>query len=530
MKSFFYLCVWISPLVGVPEPFVAEGGEAAAFAAIENFTAAEAAYRSLLSGSLPDWQQALVFYNLGTLQLMQGKGKEALALFQEVSKEKSSSLSLIRSVILNEAIGYLFQANELSTNTEWQTNLIETSLENFKKVLLLDCWLEEREEPRPSACLPLQTVSAWTRKARASLNLAHQETREHLVASFSPFVPLVALQEGIGRLLEKIHLISPYPGFFLSKGESLIPLWEHILSTHPSDAIREAYTRYLSSLKEIQKGNSALALSEAEQSLVPLSELVENIPQQELFFVKYRLLLGSYVWTKIELTNILFGLKNEKASVLFQSGLNFFEKGDLVRARFFITAAYLEAEEMEQKPQDEANEALFLLKKALRWAEQAWRLSHLLIQINPEQEKNILLEAQNHAVTTAKAFPAAVIALQKRSYQEGKKNKLACQETFWKRLFQLFDKGEEAAKKAQAWLTLPAIPLAPVLFQQQESAAQWREAVRLLESPPETSPEEQNQENAPQTEQIEEVLRKIQEMELQDDPQKPAAQGERDTW
>ena len=88
--------------------------QAEALREAEDDAGASSLYESLLSRPLPRWQQARIWYNLGTLRLSQQRTSEAFEFFQKITPNDLSLPEYGRELFLNRGIGYMQYAHQFS--------------------------------------------------------------------------------------------------------------------------------------------------------------------------------------------------------------------------------------------------------------------------------------------------------------------------------------------------------------------------------------------------------------------------------
>lgn len=128
-------------------------------------------YEQLLSHSLPEWQQARLLYNLGTIRLAQHQIPEAIELFQKVHPSQLSLPRFGRDLLLNLGIAYLQHAQALDIPFLQQL-YIEQSLKAFDQAAILDC------QTQPEACHPDPFINQWKKTADQQLQAIYQKKKE----------------------------------------------------------------------------------------------------------------------------------------------------------------------------------------------------------------------------------------------------------------------------------------------------------------------------------------------------------------
>lgn len=470
----------------------AESEKALAAGIVQDFPLAVSLYQSFLLRPLPPWQQEAIFYNLGTLQLQQGKIEEALTLLYQISLVPSSPELLLRT-LWNSTLATLQQTEHSSFSPEWRLYLSETALEKMQR--LQD--LSHLDRPMPH-------LTHLQREANMAWKQSLGDTKRSLLASFSSIAPLYLLQDEMQQLQAKLKETEQLP--------SLWPLLQRQIATlllsWPSQIEKSLVHHLQQALKEQDR---IQAVSVIEQIQTLLTPFLSSIDPKEQWFFDYRLALLAPVLRVDRLRDFFQRLEEWKPQKNLlqplEEGLDLLEKQQFSAALFLFVAAYGNLKEayLPIIPDTPSK----ILEKALSWQKQAWRLSHLFSYLSPEMatEKrfSFVREAEKEALSLADPFPKALI-----QWQTEQKTP-PCDPSFWQLLLSFFDQGVASAKMAVHSMDLfpPSFP--DLLLQQQKSAEAWQKALdRLQQMPPHKTsfPERTSLEQK-------EALEKLREMELE---------------
>lgn len=173
MQKKLFILIFLLPLFSLrsEENFTSLSLQAEALAEARDYSAASKIYEQLLSLSLPAWQQARLFYNLGTIRLAQQQPIEALEFFQKINPSDLSLPYFGGNLFLNEGISYLQFAQKASPDL--QVIFIEQSLKAFDQAHRLECLVQKEETA--SSCQFSLLLDQWIKNAHQQLHSVYQQ-------------------------------------------------------------------------------------------------------------------------------------------------------------------------------------------------------------------------------------------------------------------------------------------------------------------------------------------------------------------
>ncbi|WP_154017934.1 hypothetical protein [Candidatus Protochlamydia phocaeensis] len=577
------ICLLFFAAAAATEDMAQKGQQAQAFAQANDLNQASLMYEDILKQPMPDWQQAIVLYNLGTIKILQQQWENALQYFHRMPLNAVSFPLLIRYLYQNEGAAYLGRAWSLAARSpdqdlDQQLDFAIQSLRKFKEAAEMDCRMQRLEEERETLnCQPSWDLAHMLAHVRSQIDEIKQQQRKQLLQNADLSASALLLSNGLEQLLahlrpfernkEDLHS-TPYRHYFISQASTLLPLWQradqYAFSPEQLKLKNEAEDAYKAALQALEHGNFSQAIDQFQASLAKIKAL-SSPSDQERLLMEYRLLLIN----EIGIERIQELLKQQKqlalekkeaeslkeANAYLEESLQQLKEKREFLARFFLIAAYISLEDFlnpSSKNEAQKNNPALFLKQALQQAQQTlwltrlFNLSEQAGQAVHDQQLSILRKRQKTVVEQAPLFIEAVLASEKEHFSNAK-DRAHCQEHPWKEALPLFEEGSQAAQQAQALLSASHLDSFQAPLQQEQTVQYWRQALKILENPPSSESQQQQQQQQQQTtpsqpkqspssaektpKSMNEILRLIQEMQLQDQPQsgeKPLE--EQHTW
>lgn len=477
------------------------GLQAEDFYAARDYDQAAGLYERLLKGSLPDWQRALIMYNLGNVRLAQNQWQEALTLYRAIPLNAISSPLLVQYLAFNQGLAYLF----LSTapeDVEQSLYFLQQSNRLLNQTTQIECL--QQKDP----CVPSERITHALEMVSIQTNQTWKQEREQLAKEGSN-IHQVLLVDGLEHVIEHLDeaiqssFKQQYISYSLLAAKQLIPLWKEV--NNQENALKEFET----GMALLEKGDLQESLIDLKKALGLISEGQEEIDR---LFVHFYLTLTERNLNAEEIENLISGMKNHQidAPIPFaESSLEQLKGGHLAAARFFLLKSFITFEEAIGK-KEEVNTPILILKRSLRDAKWALQFNRLL-QVDKVNEKqvDVLKDAQDTVVDESQSFIPTVLEKQKETQQ--------CQAQPWVQAIPLFEKGYEYALMAQRDLLHDP---SSVLVLQEQTITYWKQALNLLERPPSSEGQQRNQE----------TLRSLEEMEAQDKKPTPQPKLELNSW
>lgn len=549
IKTFFLSVLFFySFALGAAQDLYLSGQQAEAYAQAKDFEQASDAYERLLKLELPDWQKAVLLYNLGTVKLKQQQYETAYNTFFKIPKKAVSSPWVLRDIERNEGLTFLYEALNTSQSENQETTdlltQVQSSIHHFKVAEALDCLIERLEIDQaplipcgpPSLTVPLQA-------AHRLLNQIKQTLMQELAKKEKNALLLVL--EGTDHLIDHLQTIptKEYLPYFHYQAETLLPLWENI----PQKLSKDLKQKYDEVLSHLDKGDVTSSI-EALKSLKSQLEVNVGTHALDSLVLNYQLLLYTEPLSNNQLQSLLSAQKkidtDDKQKLVFAQAEKYLtkslsdnEKGQSALARFYLAAALSTIwESIETK---QSNDPITILENALLAARNALQLGHLY-SISPVNERDpemdiILKNNQQDVLKHVPLFIAAVLKEEQERFAQSDQ-KLRCQKTPWNQAIPLFDSGAREAENGNTLLSLQPPHAESALEPQTLTVKYWKKVLDLLKSPPsaesnQPQPSETNPQPIPEKpSNANDVLRLIQEMQLQDQKEKWQMPAEFKSW
>lgn len=169
IEKVLFLFLFLSWAVWGEEDLFLLSQQAENLGSAHDYAAAGQLYEQLNPDSLPAWQRARLFYNLGTLRLAQQRPDEALMFFQKIHPTELSLPRFGCDYFLNLGIAYLHYAQTWKIPfLNQQTLFIQQALEAFHKAYLMECQSH-----------PL--IEQWIQTANLQLHVNEQQKRQYAI-------------------------------------------------------------------------------------------------------------------------------------------------------------------------------------------------------------------------------------------------------------------------------------------------------------------------------------------------------------
>jgi hypothetical protein len=534
------------------------GYEAEAFLQAKDYAKAGKIFEQLSKESLPDWQQDIVLYNLGTVKLAQNKNDEALRDYRMITLKAASTPQIIRSLYINQGIAYLKQAQNSSFPVPSfemmeKMDFYSEGLNQFKKVGDLDCQLKLLEqEDSISHCSILTDLNTLFIQSKIGFQQAKQLYMDSMLKT-KPIWALGLLIKGMQNLDQQIKTVislkipdlqlKPYSEYLMHQAESLKNQWEQILNlplkAEQKSIINEAAQRYQEALKSIQQ----IKFIQTEQKInTAINNLEQGIGtfedhQMQRLLLNYQLILLKKEWTISDLEGLikeqlLMGLTQEKmqsANQYLNFSIEFFKNSELPASEFYLTAAY---QTLNQRDLKLEHKPVNLLSELIKKAWNIKKLTQLYAEIlkNSGEVQAILKTSQQQLLDESQLFLPIIFEYEKAAFASHDPKVQRCQQQPWDRALPLFDQGYHSASAVLKLFDYPE----QAIVAQANTIQNWKEALRLIiefTQVSEVNSDSKNRKNEQKVEDINEVLRLIQEMQAQDQPlEQSSNQAMLHTW
>lgn len=504
-------------------------------------------YEKLSKQSLPDWQKSRLFYNMGTIRLVQQKPDEALAIFQGIHPTALSLPHFGRNLLLNEGIAYLHYAQLTALDRLSSLNLqalfIKQALTTFDQAQNLEC-REELIESIPS-CQSSILLNEWVQATRIQLHHIYELKRKEWMENAT--VPRLAslLNISMQKLLDSMEMkgqksSSSFIPYFQFQGQSLLPLWNFLeqkeLKKRDKEVFEESVKAYSEALKYIGKNDFASALEQWKLSIKKLNLLTfqEN---REFQYAKlnYEIILLQENLSALQINDLIrefeaLKIENEqitpldKIKISLNESLKAIQAKKIEQARFYLVAGFGQLaalfKDKQSSPAAVLTKALELIKDSM----QLFFLAQFIPQEAIEQAQIILKDQGSYIFIEADSFIPAVLKRQNDLFHQSKDLDARCQETPWDQVIPLFDRGFRLEKSNQQLMSKAPFDFEALISNQAEAIKDWKEALYLILHPP----KQQSAESQPQK--WAETFRQIQEMYLEDQSKPEQVSKELHAW
>lgn len=513
----------------------------------KQYGAAREIYQNLLNGSSKDWERSILHYNIGTIDLVEGRWREALAQFHEIDLAHNLSPRLIRRIQINAALALLGRSRTIRELELPSAEYPEYSLEEISSLLkealvaleageAADCRLVEREGHR--SCETAADITETRRLVKRQLMSAQEQIDALRIATLSRIDIIGLLMAQLRADKKAISSMPPAEALrYLHTREAdrqrywqtlrlqstLTHTVDKILADHPpvqsaedgTQQWEEAYSRLLQELTQLalmDDSNDSLQTRELVHLRLGYAEAIGGpLGSDRLQDLQKRLLNMS-----ADLSDVNFQAVQQST----QYGVEALTKGRPATARIYLTLAahWLDHTIAEKRQPLTGRNSEALLDAAIDEEEFSRRMVQAVLDLPIDEypPEPALLSAvakkQDRSLTLASSFLEAALVSQQQEYREGQ-----CQRHPWQGALPAFFEGKVSARNALLGLQQMAPSLPVVLESQRDAYQAWMETRRRLRSAPHRealmsqSPLEQGQKIP-----LEETIRLLQQMDSED--------------
>lgn len=478
------------------------GRQAAAFFAANDYEKAASLYNQLNNRSLPDWQKAIVLYNLGTVKLTQSQFNEAITHFQRVPPKAISFPSLLISLKMNQGLLFLREAaSPIYPDLNRQQYLLELGLNFLKEAEQLECQIQHLEG-LPS-CLPSDQLTFLLPNSRQQVDVLKQKQYEQNLVNGPPSVEFVVQQKAIQSMqqLSKQMASSDFPVDLKASYSNYLDEWKKRLTDLPdSDQIAKTHFQPF----EIQLA----------QFLIRLEAFVNDI--------------SNFQSLKQEWENLKTTIPDADQAASISHYLTLSEEQRNHQhpylSQLFLTQAIVLIEEI-LTPKQSNPEPKQVLKQAIRQAQRALQFQQLALLNDASSAEaavnSLLKDQQAKTLTAASLFIPSILKFEKTNFND----KQQCQDTPWDQAVPLFEKGYSSAQQAEQALRQSSL----ALTQQEQTLVNWQPVLPLLDQTA-SSHSTLTQPSSTSSQEIQHVLNLIQDMQAEDIPAQPKGPKEMHAW
>lgn len=539
------------------------GSQAKAFAETRDLKQASQLYEKLSTQSLPDWQQALILYNWGTVKVLQQEWEAALKIFNRIALSSISSPQLLRSVTLNRAAARLGQAKLLSAQNDTNSlgerrYLIWQSLKELEAAKDIDCRIQKVEQNLSECLVPID-IHILQNKGVLALNQINKELKDQFFANLDLASLLAILRQSLATALHfslfftkqiiPHEFNAAYLKYFTFQMKTIEPLWDGLKKISLSDGQRKiitiAFENFTNALDASLNSNWENVQNHLQFSEDSLQKFASQ-SDLETLILRYRLTLLNRideVILKVLLdTQTSFDKKDflKQSSQFLKKAIEEIQINRPFISRFYVICALSEIENLQAEESEERS-CKQILQQALQNAIRGNELTQLVTLSEDFANKEIMLKdvqaKQHQVIQQSLSFIPNALKEEKMNFNTGD-SKIACQKHPWEQVIPLFENGLLAAKQTEIWMKSFPLQFFAILNEQQKIIINWQQALKLLENSPSFSeqspnpnPDPSHSNSKPKTSQdIQETLRLLQEMQSNDQPQKGQSSKERHSW
>lgn len=536
---------------------------AQAFFAAKDYNRARSFYEKKLDQTMPKWQEALVHYNLSTINLAEKHWKEALSLLHAIPIDSISSPRLLENLMMNQALAYL-EESQSTNDKDLQINFLQESLQNLKKTQTLYCQVQKLEEPLLAECHNPNLLALFYDHIAIKQRQVRQEQRDEFLKEGNLYIAIGLFKEALDRFLAYLNglqsssnttsLKQQYVDRIHNLAEAINPLWQNLseqsVVQEQKQSIDVALNKYLEAIKLIfQKDwkNGIALLKKVQDELEGIQSKLD--PKQVLFqglLIDYRIALTREHLLSASIEKILE--KQKTAAPLLEAkdvvelstshlvkSMEHLETGQQKLGRFFFLAAYYKLEEASQTT-TVINNPEKALYKAIQEGNRAFELNRLSYSADEpvlqKESQEIIKEAQSKTMQFADKFLAILKDKETERYQKiGAIEYPRCQNRPWDQVVPLFEKGHDYALLAQEGIEQGQNQLA-IITNQEQTVLYWQRALDLLREWVESVNKnlaQANEENLTPSN-VKEIFQSLQEMHLDDSVEPSKPQKELHSW
>ncbi|WP_039355968.1 hypothetical protein [Candidatus Protochlamydia amoebophila] len=539
------------------------GSQAKAFAETRDLKQASQLYEKLSTQSLPDWQQALILYNWGTVKVLQQEWEAALKIFNRIALSSISSPQLLRSVTLNRAAARLGQAKLLSAQNDISSlgerrYLIWQSLKELEAAKDIDCRIQKVEQNLSDCLVPID-IHILQNKGVLALNQINKELKDQFFANLDLASLLTILRQSLATALHfslfftkqtiPHEFNAAYLKYFTFQMKTIEPLWDGLKKISLSDDQRKiitiAFENFTNALDASLNSNWENVQNHLQFSEDSLQKFASQ-SDLETLILRYRLTLlnriDEIILKDLLDTQISFDKKDylKQSSQFLKKAIEEIQINRSFISRFYVICALSEIENLQAEETEEKT-CKQILQQALQTAIRGNELTQLVTLSEDFANKEIMLKdvqaKQHQVIQQSLSFIPNALKEEKMNFNAGD-SKIACQKQPWEQVIPLFENGLLAAKQTEIWMKSFPLQFFAILNEQQKTIINWQQALKLLENSPSFSeqspnpnPDPSHSNSKPKTSQdIQETLRLLQEMQSNDQPQKGQSSKERHSW
>ncbi|WP_075883162.1 hypothetical protein [Candidatus Protochlamydia sp. W-9] len=539
------------------------GSQAKAFAETRDLKQASQLYEKLSTQGLPDWQQALILYNWGTVKVLQQEWEAGLKIFNQIALSSISSPQLLRSVTLNRAAARLGQAKLLSaqnnTNSLGERRyLIWQSLKELETAKDIDCRIQKVEQNLSDCLVPID-IHILQNKGVLALNQINKELKDQFFANLDLASLLTILRQSLATALHfslfftkqiiPHEFNAAYLKYFTFQMKTIEPLWDGLKKIPLSDDQRKiitiAFENFTNALDASLNSNWENVQNHLQFSEDSLQKFASQ-SDLETLVLRYQLTLlnrmDEVILKGLLDTQTSFDKKDflKPSSQFLKKAMEEIQINRPFISRFYVIRALSEIENL-QAEENEEKTCKQILQQALQTAIRGNELTQLVTLSEDFANKEIMLKdvqaKQHQVIQQSLSFIPNALKEEKMNFN-ARDSKIACQKHPWEQVIPLFENGLLAAKQTEIWMKSLPLQFFAILNEQQKTIINWQQALKLLENSPSFSeqspnpnPDPSHSNSKPKTSQdIQETLRLLQEMQSNDQPQKGQTSKVRHSW
>lgn len=519
---------------------------------MRDYKKADEIYLNLLNTPLPDWQQAVVLYNLATLKLIEGENQIALDKFHSIAFDTIANPYLFGRITFNQASAYFNLAQRIdlsfSFNFLEKIEAYQQSIKNLKNTQTFDCLIQKIEG--------VESCSTEKNVATNYINicLEIEKNKQQLVTHFLDKNEGVFVFFLLKKKLEKIQIFfnkiswsnlstslqKSYQNYLLKKAEKLFILWEKLasktLTINQKRLTNDASAFFYEFLINIQKNEMLLAQENLQKVVEKMNEIsfdfdadqLENLLfHYHLILLENELEISSLKTLKKFQKDLKINEQNEvkKSYENLSKSVKFLAQENPQLSYFFLLIAFYELQffsiEKIEVPQT------FLEKLTLQiWVVKKLTQQFLILKEEIPEAKKILEGFQKNIILLAEKFFKKTLIFQQKMFQKKTNDKDRCQDKPWDQVFPLFVQGRQSAIRALNLIDDPS----QAISEQELTFNYWKEALKILKQNADNFSSAELPNNAISNEKFNELFHSIQEMQAQDEINKKESKQDLHSW
>lgn len=267
MFGFKYIGLTVTLILGITTHIYADDTakkmqEANAYFETENYAQASNLYQQILQGNIPQWQRALLLYNIGRVSLEEKNWDQAITAFSTIPVADVPNPLLRYYVAHNLVLAYLGKARSLKDNPAEASKALQQGLQIIDLLNPAYCAIEKTEGAQKCTSVPnLDQLQSYIQ----------QQIVLNAQSSQKITLDKVSFQEGIKWLLQGVNddlqhieflakpqlqdnLRQQYQSLFIHETELWTPLWQTLLLRIPKEEQKKRSELYATALENFQKG------------------------------------------------------------------------------------------------------------------------------------------------------------------------------------------------------------------------------------------------------------------------------------